>query len=142
MKRLIELLKTRRDRRRTGAHGAEGGMTLLEIMIVLAILAGMVTVVGLVGIPQYKKAQLKTAKEGARQVAQAVERYMLNNNSTCPTSVDDLVAQKELPRKIKDPWGQDYVMHCPGTANTDGVDVLSMGPDKQEGTADDQKSWE
>jgi hypothetical protein len=43
---------------------------------------------------------------------------------------------------IKDPWGKDFVIHCPGTNDTDGADVISFGPDKQEGTPDDIKSWE
>ena len=56
---------------------------------------------------------------------------MIDNNNECPKSIDDLVAQKYLPKKQKDPWGKDFIMHCPGTINTDGADVVSAGPDKQ-----------
>jgi hypothetical protein len=37
----------------------------------------------------------------------------------------------------KDSWGSVLVYRNPGQLNTAGVDVLSPGPDKQEGTADD-----
>ena len=44
--------------------------------------------------------------------------------------------------RMKDPWGREVILRCPGTVNTDGVDVVSVGPDGQEGTADDVKAQE
>jgi general secretion pathway protein G len=67
---------------------------------------------------------------------------MTDNNNECPKSVDDLVAQKYLPKKQKDPWNRDFILRCPGTVNTDGFDVVSLGPDGQEGTKDDLKAAE
>lgn len=41
------------------------------------------------------------------------------------------------PKKLIDPWNQPYVYRYPGTKNRNGYDLLSKGPDRVEGTADD-----
>ena len=76
------------------------------------------------------------------QISQAAQQYMMENNSNCPNGVDDLVTNRNLTKKPKDPWGRDFMLKCPGTGDPDGVDVISTGPDRQEGSADDIKSWE
>jgi hypothetical protein len=52
---------------------------------------------------------------------------MTDNNNECPKSVDDLVAQKYMPKKQKDPWNHDFILRCPGTVSPDGIDVVSWG---------------
>ena len=68
---------------------------------------------------------------------------MIENNSNCPKQHGG-PGREEVPREeaAKDPWGKDFILKCPGTNDTDGADISSSGPDKQEGTADDIKSWE
>jgi general secretion pathway protein G len=124
------------------ATGSQAGMTLLEIMIVLALI-GLVT--GSIAVAlnsSFKKGQIKTAKIAVGQISQAAQQYMMENNSNCPTSLDDLVTSKNLAKRSKDPWGKDFTLKCPGTGDPDGVDITSSGPDRQEGTPDDIKSWE
>ncbi len=140
MKRIVETLKLRRQRR--GRAGAQRGMTLLEIMIVIALIGLVMGSIGFGLNAYFKKGQVKTAKIAVGQIAHAAQQYMIENNSNCPNSIDDLVSNKNLTKKPRDPWGKDYAMKCPGTGDPDGVDVVSMGPDRQEGTADDIKSWE
>ncbi len=125
-----------RDRR------SDGGMTLLEIMIVLALIGLIMSAVGVGVFAQFKKGQRKVAQAMVNDVASKIVQYMADNNSECPKGMDDLVAQKYLPKKQKDPWNHDLIIRCPGTVNTDGVDVISVGPDGQEGTADDVKAAE
>jgi general secretion pathway protein G len=125
-----------------GARVGERGMTLLEIMIVLALIGLVMGSLGLALSGQFKKGQIKTARIAVGSISNAAQQYMMENNSNCPTSLDDLVAAKNLPKKQKDPWGKDFLLKCPGTGDPDGVDVSSSGPDKQEGTADDIKSWD
>jgi general secretion pathway protein G len=36
-----------------------------------------------------------------------------------------------------DPWGCNYIYICPGTVHPGSFDLLSVGPDGREGTADD-----
>lgn len=135
---IIALLAARRRRR---ARVADAGMTLIEIMIVLAIIGMVMGGVGFGAFNYYRKSQVKTARIAANKVAQATQQFMIDNNNNCPTALDDVIAQKFLQAKDKkDPWNRDYLMRCPGQQNTDGVDIVSLGPDGQEGTADDIKS--
>jgi general secretion pathway protein G len=118
----------------------EAGMTMLEIMIVLAIIGLVMSVVGVGVFQSFKKAQKKIAQVAVNEIASKTVQYMTDNNNECPKSVDDLVAQKYMPKKQKDPWNKDFILRCPGTVNVDGIDVVSLGPDGQEGTPDDIKA--
>ena len=124
------------------ARRADGGMTMLEIMIVLAIIGLVTSVVGVGVYANWKKSQIKVARIAVNEIAQKTIQYMTDNSNECPKTIDDLVAQKYMPKKQKDPWNRDFILRCPGTINADGIDVVSLGPDGQEGTADDIKAVE
>ncbi|HJX64095.1 MAG TPA: type II secretion system protein GspG [Polyangia bacterium] len=125
-------------RRRSG----DSGMTLMEIMIVFALIALIMGAVGVGAFNYFKKGQVKTARIQVNEIMQKAQQYMMDNNNECPKTMDDLVAQKYMPRRQKDPWNKDFIMRCPGQINTDGIDVISIGPDGTEGTADDIKAQE
>jgi general secretion pathway protein G len=124
------------------ARGADKGMTMLEIMIVLAIIGLVMSVVGVGVYANWKKAQVKVARVAVNELAQKTIQFMTDNSNECPKTIDDLVAQKYIPKKQKDPWNRDFILRCPGVVNVDGIDVISVGPDGQEGTADDIKAVE
>jgi general secretion pathway protein G len=134
--------RTQRAAIATTARAAAAGFTLLEVMIVLAIIGLIAGGIGVTVFNQFKKGQVKVAKTQVTEISGAVQQYMMENNSECPKGMDDLVAKKNLKKLVKDPWGKDFIVKCPGTNDTDGADIISSGPDKQEGTADDIKSWE
>ena len=86
-------------------------------------------------------APFRTAKMRVMAVEDAAVQYMIETPS-CPHSVDDLVAGRYLDRgNARDPWGSRLLLLCPGSRDHEGVDVISLGPDKELGTADDIKSW-
>jgi general secretion pathway protein G len=128
---------------RGAARAVEAGFTLLEIMVVLAIIALLAGGVGAAVFKQFKKAQVSTARLRVKAARDATAQYMMDNSSSCPHGIEDLVSQKYLDKgNAKDPWGKDLAFQCPGQKDTDSADISSAGPDKQPGTTDDINSWE
>jgi general secretion pathway protein G len=122
---------------------AERGFTLIEIMIVVAIIGLIMSSVGIVAVKQWRRAQVEDAKRTVHTVEAAVDLFSTQHNDPCPQGgIAGLVSERLLKKHPKDPWGQELIFTCPGTNNPEGADVVSKGPDKQEGTADDIRSWE
>lgn len=115
---------------------AARGVTLIEILIVLAIVGLIAGGVAVVAIPKYAESQKNQAKIDARTIHPVAEKYKVDHGgSGCPT-VEQLRAEKELSAasKITDPWDTPYQIRC---GDNEDLVVLSYGPDKKEGTADD-----
>jgi len=117
-------------------------MTLIEIMIVVAIMGMLIGTVGVYAIGRLEKAKITDTKIVIKSIAQALVHFQTDNTDSCPKTLQDLVVQKYLTKAPKDAWGQDLLYKCPGDHDKDGADIVSKGKDKQEGTADDIKSWE
>lgn len=115
-------------------RAAARGVTLIEILIVLAIVGLIAGGVAVVAIPKFAQAQKDTAKNDVRTIHPIAEKYRLDHPGQCPT-VEQLRAERELSAasKITDPWDTPYAIRCAD----DETFVLSFGPDKKEGTADD-----
>jgi type II secretory pathway pseudopilin PulG len=121
-------------------------MTILEIMIVLAILA---LVVGFVIGPKvydyFQESKEETQRLTVQKYANEGFIHWARKHPTqgCPGSIAEIA--EEMGRKdSKDLWGKELLMFCgdnlpPGVR---GFAVMSLGPDGQQGTADDIKSWE
>jgi general secretion pathway protein G len=124
------------------SRAAAAGFTLLEVMIVLALIGLIAGTIGVGVFKQFQKGQVRTARITVKEISDSITQYMIENNNECPKGMEDLVAKRNYRKVIKDPWGKDFIIKCPGQNDTDGADVISPGPDKQEGTADDIKSWD
>ena len=115
-------------------------MTLIEIMVVVAIVSLLMGGIGVVAFQRFQDAQQDTARNNAVQQAQLVEQYMLQKRGKCPKSWQDLKAAGISGKVVKDPWGNDFILKCPGEHGT--ADVSSAGPDGEPGTEDDITAWE
>ena len=128
-------------KRRVGQIAARG-MTLIEIMVVVAIIGMLMGTVGVYAFGRFEKAKITDTKMVIKNVEAALVHFQTENTDSCPKGVQDLVAQKIMPKEPLDAWGQSLIFKCPGEHNPDGADIISKGKDKQEGTADDIKSWD
>lgn len=117
-------------------RAAARGVTLIEILIVLAIIGLIAGGVAAVAIPRFAEAQKKQARNDVIAIHPIAEKYRVDHPGQCVT-VEQLRAEKELAAssKITDPWDTPYAIRCAD----DDTYVLSFGPDKKEGTADDIK---
>lgn len=124
----------------------QSGITLLEIMIVLAII-GLVMGV-LVGPKVYRsfnEARVKTTFIMLKQFESGYTRWVADNEGDCPEKLEDLFKYMDTSKRdLKDSWGSQFMMKCgEGGAPTDNhFGVISLGPDKKEGTDDDLHSWD
>lgn len=128
---------TRLARRRRYSRG----MTLIEILVVLAIIGLIVGGVSVVAFNAFRDSKVSQGYNDVLNVQKACEQYMLQKNDKCPKSLQDLKAAGVVSRVQKDPWGEEFIITCPGEHGS-AVDVLSYGPDKKQGGDDDIMSWE
>lgn len=115
------------------------GMTLVEIMIVVTIMASIMGVVGFFVFGALDEANKKEARIEIGQLSQMVESYYLTTDPhKLPDQLEDLndknlVKGGEIPT---DPWGNEYSYRKDGR----DFEIISAGPDGQEGTEDDISS--
>jgi general secretion pathway protein G len=134
----------------------QSGMTLIEIMVVVAIIAGITGLIAVNVVGRQEKANVQLTSTQISQVMSALDQYKLDNHSYPSTEqgLDALVNKpgsgkvpKSYPdggyiKKVpKDAWGNEFSYASPGT-HGNPVEIWSSGPDEQDDTEDDVKSWE
>lgn len=129
--------------------------SLIELLLVLVILAVLAAVI----VPKFS-GRSQQARETAAKADIAALELALDVFETdigrYPTRAEGLDALVTEPAGLQqgvwkgylkrggvptDPWGSTYVYVQPGVHNTDGYDLCSPGPDRQEGTEDDITNW-
>jgi general secretion pathway protein G len=117
-------------RRRTGS----AGVTLIEVMIVVVILGLIAGGVAVAVLPKLGQAQKDTTRTSAMELRRAAESWRANHATDCPTP-RKLQEDKSIDTasKITDAWDSEFKIIC----EEDETIVVSYGPDKKEGTADD-----
>ena len=129
------------------------GFTLIELLLVLVILAALAAVV----VPKFTKRSEQAKNTAAGTDISNIEVSLDAFEVDCgryPTSEEGLRALLEQPANAngwqgpylkkglpKDPWLNPYVYRQPGQHNASSYDLYSLGPDGQEGTADDIDNW-
>lgn len=119
------------------------GMTLVEIMVVISIIGLVMAMVTVNVMKRFEKAKEQTTKTQIRAIEQALEQYYLDNGNY-PSGDQGLRALAEGEylkggKVPKDPWKREFVFVVPGSEGNP-YEIISAGPDKQEGTEDDIKS--
>lgn len=130
------------------------GFTLLEMVIVLGIIAlllgGAVAVVG----PRILNSAKYSRVEGdfmAFKSSFMTYRNLAGFYPTTQQGFDALITrptsppvprrwEKHLDSKPLDPWGNEYRYRYPGSRDPNEPEIISLGPDGKENTADDISS--
>lgn len=122
---------------------SNSGMTLIEIMVVVAIIAGITGLVAVNVMKSSDEADIKMTQTQIANIMNALDQYRLENKKypKSDEGLDVLVKSEVLKKLPKDPWGGEYQYASPGN-HGNKVEVWSMGPDQEEDTEDDIKSWE
>lgn len=126
------------------------GFTLIELMLVVVIIGILVSIVVPKLTGRTKRARNTAAQMGIQNVSTSLDAFELDlgRYPTTEEGLDALIHRpaslapedewngpylKELPL---DPWKRPLVYRYPGE-NTVDFDLVSLGPDGQEGSADD-----
>jgi general secretion pathway protein G len=139
--KLYTVLRARAARRARAADRRQHGFNLIEIMVVLTIISMLMGAVGFGAFQMLEKARKKETRNIMHSIENALVQWQTESTDACPPSLSDLVTKKILNKDPKDGWGRPFQFKCPGEHNNE-VDLISLGKDGKEGTADDIKSWE
>jgi general secretion pathway protein G len=121
------------------------GFTLIELLLVMVILAILAAVIVPKFTGQSEHAKVTAAKADITVLKGALQRFEIDN-SVYPANLTALVEKPSgdfpnwkrpyVEKVTNDPWGHPYIYRLPG-ANGKDFDLLSGGPDGQEGGGDD-----
>lgn len=145
--------------RRRWYQFTEHGFTLVELMIVVVIIGILSSIVGINVLNRLREAKVNAAKTQIANLENGVKHYYIKcgRYPTTEQGLDALVANPTIGRPCKnyppngiwdksvlprDPWDLPYQYAYPGTHNTGGVDIWSLGEDGEPETSDDIGNWE
>ncbi|MFN9133249.1 MAG: type II secretion system protein GspG [Phycisphaerales bacterium] len=123
---------------------ARRGFSLLEIMLVVLIMGilASVTILALQG--RLQTARIDATKVKMTQIKNALLEFN-GRNGVYPDTLQPLFtgANRYLQEEPKDEWRNAFVYRYPGSSSDPerSYDLISAGPDRQFGTADDLDLW-
>lgn len=139
------------------AHTARRGFTIIELLIVIAIILaiGGLVLVNVLGASE--KADRGTVMIQIQAFDRALEQFKIDMKRY-PSDEEGLVVlwnkdsledEDEAAKwsgpylkspSVKDTWGSEWVYRNPSEIEGVAYDIVSVGPDKEEGTDDDISS--
>jgi len=108
------------------------------VATVLLFQIGGVAYVGL--SPKRRMASRVHTRFRIHDVQEVLLHYGEDHADACPRSMDVLVAHRYITRALTDDWGTVLAFSCTSPYSTDKALVVSAGPDRKLGTADDIRS--
>ena len=142
------------NRRRTTPFGrSRPAFTLIELMIVIAILLALGGLVLVNLMPRRQEADINLTSVQIDQIVSALKFFQLDMKRF-PTEEEGLAALwgmdviqdeeeaerwkgKYMDRIPSDTWGSEWIYREPSETEGFPYDIVSLGPDKEEGTEDD-----
>ncbi|MFC1452764.1 type II secretion system major pseudopilin GspG [Verrucomicrobiota bacterium] len=127
---------------------SRSGFTLIELMVVVIIIAALAGMVLPRVLPASESAKRNIAKADLANIKVALKLYRLHNDRY-PTTDEGLNVllrgtpdrgwnEPYLDSRPQDPWDRTYRY----SVRDNELRIWSLGPDGQDGTADDVRSWE
>ena len=142
-----------RVRRGQSPSVIRAGFTLMEVLLVLVILVVLASMAVNVFTGTQEKADQSAATAQVGLYKRAVDLYKFHTKKY-PGSLEELVTKPSdatladrwagpyMEKVAMDPWDNEYRFAAPGKHNAETFDVWSVGPDGQDGSADDIGNWE
>jgi general secretion pathway protein G len=127
----------------------------MEVLLVLVILV----ILGSIAVPIFtgtqEQAEKKSAQTQVSMLARAIDMYRFDTKKY-PANLQDLTQRPgdkltadrwagpylEDNKALNDPWDNPYKYAPSGKHNAERYDVWSLGPDGQDGSADDIGNWQ
>ena len=123
--------------------------TLMELLLVMLILIVLASVAVPIYFGNIDRSHRQATIVDIAMFEEAIARFEIDN-SRFPTTGEGLAALVEAPPDLTDSWhgpyikrvpldkwGNAYIYKCPGERDVRSYDVVSVGKDGVEGTADD-----
>jgi len=120
------------------------GFSLLEMMLVLLIMSTLVGIVAINLRGQGERANKRTTYITMRQVEDALDQYYMDNK-TYPRPDEgglSLLVPAYLKEVPEDGWKNELEYYYPTGLENQPFEIISVGPDKVSGTADDMSNWD
>jgi hypothetical protein len=119
------------------------GLALAQVLVALT-LCGVLSAVA----AGWREASVRCSdRDRARALVAASTQAVLewqerHPGRVCPPALEEAFPAGPAGTTLLDSWGEPLVYRCPGAVSADGFDLLSKGPDRRAGTADDIAGWE
>lgn len=133
------------------------GFTLIEVMIVLAIVLALAAIVSVAVLSRKDEANVKLCKTDLANLQTALKFFYLDYNryptdeeglavlwspETLDPELDESTWKPQMEKPLpKDRWGHEWMYMQQRDDDPTKYALWSVGPDGQDGTDDDIKTW-